>query len=122
MLFSSDVVSHSGGGMRDAHLGDWIRALEWIESLPIETIVPGHGGICGMDVVHRQKDRILSIREAVDQFVRKGVSKAETAKDESLAQRFFKADSSRGEYWLQQCRETFREGISRVYDKIMRGN
>lgn len=118
VLFSSDVVSHTGGGMRDAHLGDWIRALEWIESLPIETIIPGHGDICGMDVVRRQKERLVTIREAVADLVKKGLTKAETAADESLAQRFFRADASRGEYWLQQRKDTFRVGLERVYDEV----
>jgi cyclase len=118
VLFSSDVVSHTGGGMRDAHLGDWIKALEWIESLPIQTIVPGHGDICGMDVVHRQKERMITIRGAVADLAKKGLTKAETVADESLAKRFFKVDHSRGEYWFKQRQETFRDGISRVYDEV----
>jgi cyclase len=118
VLFSSDVVSHTGGGMRDAHLGDWIKALEWIESLPIQTIVPGHGDICGMEVVHAQKDRMITIRGAVADLAKKGLSKAETVADESLAKRFFKVDHSRGEYWFKQRQETFRDGISRVYDEV----
>jgi glyoxylase-like metal-dependent hydrolase (beta-lactamase superfamily II) len=118
VLFASDVVSHTGGGMRDAHLGDWIKALEWIESLPIQTIVPGHGDICGMDVVHRQKERMITIRGAVADLVKKGLTKAETVADESLTKRFFKVDHSRGEYWFKQRQETFRDGISRVYDEV----
>jgi cyclase len=118
VLFSSDVVSHTGGGMRDAHLGDWIKALEWIEGLPIDTIVPGHGDVCGMDVVHRQKERMITIRGAVAELAKKGLTKAETVADASLEQRFFKADHSRGEYWFKQRQETFREGISRIYDEV----
>ena len=118
VLFSSDVVSHTGGGMRDAHLGDWIKALEWIESLPIQTIVPGHGDICGMDVVHAQKERMITIRGAVADLAKKGLTKTETVEDESLAKRFLRVDHSRGEYWFKQRQETFREGISRVYDEV----
>ena len=118
VLFSSDVVSHTGGGMRDAHLGDWIKALEWIESLPIDTIVPGHGDVCGMDVVRAQKERMITIRGAVADLAKKGLTKTETIENESLAKRFFKVDHSRGEYWFKQRQETFREGISRVYDEV----
>jgi len=118
VLFSSDVVSHTGGGMRDANLGDWIRALEWIETLPIDTIVPGHGDVCGMDVVHKQKERMITIRGAVADLAQKGLSKDETLSDESLEKRFFTVDNSRGEYWLKQRRQTFRDGISRVYDEV----
>jgi cyclase len=118
VLFSSDVVSHTGGGMRDAHLGDWIKALEWIESLPIDTIVPGHGDVCGMEVVHQQKERMIVIRGAVAELVKKGLTRDETITDESLAKRFFRVDTSRGEYWFKQRQETFRDGISRVYDEV----
>ena len=118
VLFSSDVVSHTGGGMRDANLADWIRALEWIESLPVDTIVPGHGDVCGMDVVHQQKERMITIRGAVADLVQKGLTKDEALTNESLEKRFFKVDTSRGEYWLKQRRETFRDGISRVYDEV----
>jgi cyclase len=118
VLFSSDCVSHTGGGMRDANLGDWIRALEWIETLPVDTIVPGHGDICDMDVVHAQKDRMITIRGAVADLVKKGLTKTETVEDETLSKRFFKVDHSRGEYWFKQRQETYREGISRVYDEV----
>lgn len=117
VLFSSDVVSHQGGGMRDANLGEWIRALEWIESLPVETIVPGHGAICGKDVVARQKERLAAIKGAMEEVVRKGLSKADAAEHESF-QKFFRADASRGEYWLQQRKDTFRVGLERVYDEV----
>ena len=103
--------------MRDANLGEWIRALEWIESLPVKTIVPGHGDICGKDVVTRQKERMISIKGMMEEALKKGLSKDETIEDESF-QKFFQADTSRGEYWLQQRKETFRVGLERVCDEV----
>ena len=117
VLFSSEVVSHQRGGMRDANPGEWIRALEWIESLPVETIVPGHGDICGKDVVARQKERMVAIKGTMEEVVSKGLSKADAVEDESF-QKFFRVDTSRGEYWLQQRKDTFRVGLERVYDEV----
>ncbi len=117
VLFSSDVVSHQGGGMRDANVAEWIRALDWIESLPVETIVPGHGDVCGKEVAKRQKDRMVAIRGAMEVLVKKSLTKAEAVEDASL-QKFFRSDSSRGEYWLQQRKDTFRVGMERVYDEV----
>ena len=57
-------------------------------------------------------------RGAVADLVKKGLTKIETIEDESLAKRFFKVDHSRGEYWFKQRQETFRDGISRVYDEV----
>ena len=118
ILFSSDLVFHSGGGLRDAHIGDWIKALDWITSLPIDTIVPGHGDVCGVDVAHGHKERLTIIRDAVAEVVQKGRGRTETIEDAGLAERFFKADRSRGEYWFKQRQETFREGIARIYDEV----
>ena len=49
--------------------------------------------------------------------VKKGLSKEEAVEDKSF-QKFFRADTSRGEYWLQQRKETFQIGLERVYDEV----
>ena len=122
IIFSSDVVVNTGGGggggMRDAHLGDWIKALEWIEKLPVQTIIPGHGDVCGMDLVRLQRQRMVDVLGSVSELVKKGFTKDETVTDASLERRFFQADASRGEYWMKQRQESFREGIARVYDEV----
>ncbi|MCB4770404.1 MBL fold metallo-hydrolase [Ancylobacter sp. Lp-2] len=118
ILFASDVVNARGGGMGDAHLGDWIRALEWIETLDVHTIVPGHGDVCDMEVVRRQRERMVTIKGAVADLIGKGLSRSEAMTDAKLESQFFHADTSRGEYWLKQRRETFQKGISRIYDEV----
>ena len=71
-----------------------------------------------MDVVRAQKERMITIRGAVADLVKKGLGRTETIEDESLAKRFFKPDHSRGEYWFKQRQQTFRDGIARIFDEV----
>ena len=121
VLFSGDVVINGpSAGMRDANLGEWIRALEWVESLPIDTIVPGHGEICGKEVAVELKGRLSDILGGMEEIVNAGIEKAAAVVHSSF-DKFFHADTTRGEYWLQQRKETFQAGLERVYDEIIDG-
>ena len=118
VLFSGDVVINGpSAGMRDANMGEWIEALAWVESLPIDTIVPGHGEICGKEVATSLRERLTTIRGSMEELVGKGLGKEEALEDKVFEQ-FFHADASRGDYWFQQRKETFRAGLERVYAEV----
>ncbi len=58
VLFSSDVmINEPGAGMRDANLTGWIAALEWMETLPIDHVVPGP-----RRSLHRRRGEALQAR------------------------------------------------------------
>ncbi len=118
VLFSGDVVIDSPTpGMRDAHVGQWLKALAWVEALPVDRIVPGHGEVCGKEVPRRLRDYLSGVREAMAKLVREGRTKAEAAADAAF-EKFFHGDASRGAYWLQQRKDTFREGLERLYEEL----
>jgi len=120
VLFAGDVViEERNPGMGDANLRQWINALEWIEDLPVEHIVPGHGEICGMEVVRRLKEYFQMIWKDMENMVRVGRTKAEAVASDSFGKLFW-ADTSRGAYWLQQRKDSFRKGLERVYDEVKR--
>jgi len=119
VLFSGDVVINgTSAGMRDANVGEWIRALEWVESLSIDTIVPGHGEICGKEVATELRERLSEIKGEMEKIIEEGIEK-ENAIVHTSFDKFFHADTTRGEYWLQQRKETFQAGLERVYDEII---
>ena len=118
ILFAGDVViNEPAPGMRDANTAEWIAALTWIENLPVETIVPGHGEICGKEVVRGLINRFEGMRGIMKQLIQSGRSKTEAVQNDSF-EKFFFADASRGNYWLQQRKATFREGLERLYDEV----
>ena len=119
VLFSGDVVINgASAGMRDANVGEWIRALEWVESLSNDTIVPGHGEICGKEVATELRERLSEIKGGMEKIIEEGIEKENAIVDTSF-DKFFHADTTRGEYWLQQRKETFQAGLERVYDEII---
>lgn len=121
ILFAGDVVINDPcPGMRDANVAQWLQALSWIEELDIGTIVPGHGDVCGKAVVRGLKDRLIGMRETMERLMHEGRTKAQAVADSSFEKYFF-ADSSRGAYWLQQRKDTFREGLERLYDEVKGG-
>ncbi len=120
VLFGGDVVIDSPcPGMREANAGQWIRALEWIEALPVDRIVPGHGEVCGKEVVRRLKQYLSDVRETMRKCVRAGRAQSEAVKDPSF-ERFFWTDTSKGAYWAEQRKETFRKGLEKLYEEVKR--
>ncbi len=118
VVFTSDVViEEPNPGMRDASLRQWINGLEWIEGLPVEKVVPGHGEVCGKEVVRRLKGYFQMIWGDMERLVREGKTKAEAVSFEGF-QKLFWADTSRGNYWVQQRRNTFRTGLEKAYDEV----
>jgi cyclase len=117
VLFSGDVVINGpSAGMRDANLGEWMEALLWVEGLDLETIVPGHGEICGKEVARSLRDRLGDILGNMKRLVAEGKDKDEAVADPYF-EKYFHGDASRGEYWLQQRKDTFREGLERAYSE-----
>ncbi len=118
VLFPGDLVIESPcPGMRDANVGQWIQTLEWIEDLPVEHIVPGHGEVCGKEGVRRLRRYLMDIRETMERLVRAGRPKAEAVVDGSF-EKFFWADTSRGTYWVEQRKDTFRRGLETLYEEV----
>lgn len=118
VLFASDVVLNTPSqGLRDADINQWIDALAWVEALPVDIIVPGHGDVCDQAVVRRLKSRLEELKHTMQTYIQSGYSKTEAIR-ESAFDKYFFADTSKGELWLRQRRETFRNGLARVYDQL----
>jgi cyclase len=121
VLFGSDVVMDTPcPGMRDASVGQWLKALEWAEGLPIDHIVPGHGEICGKELVRKLKGYFSELQEVMRRVVQTGLPKAEAVVDRSF-EKFFWAETSRGTYWVEQRKDTFRRGLETLYDEVKTG-
>lgn len=121
VLFSGDIVINGPSpGMRDANAADWLAALDWVEGLSVETIVPGHGEICGMEAVRRLRDYIGGMRADMAALVEKGMDRGDAVR-EDVFDKYFESDDSRGAYWSQQRKDTFRAGLERLYDEVRAG-
>ena len=58
----------------DCDLDRWIALLGRVLSLDADTVVPGHGDVCSLKDVEAFRDLLASLREAVQQALRSGLS------------------------------------------------
>ena len=117
VLFSGDVmINEAGPGMRDASINEWIGALEWMEALPVDHIVPGHGEVCTVREVRDLKEQFIEIRGIMRGLVRAGRGQTEAAADPKF-EKFFWSDTTRGPSWVEGRRVTFRKGLEKLYEE-----
>lgn len=115
VIFSSDIViNEPGPGMRDATLSVWIDALHWIETLPVDHVVPGHGEVCTLRDVAALRERLEDLQGHMHDVVREGWDMATAVADTRFETHFW-ADTSRGPSWIASRRLTFQKGLERVY-------
>jgi len=78
---------------QDVSYFGWIRALDTFARLPIKTVVPAHGDLGEVDLLHRQRDFIADMWKQVKQGLKAGKSSAELKKTVQLTQHgIFAAD------------------------------
>jgi cyclase len=119
LIFASDIVINEPcPGLRDANVREWIDALAYIEGMSAEIVVPGHGPVGGMKEVGQLKGYLSEVLGLMAEMAKAGRSK-EAAVSDAAFDKFFWADPSRGEFWLQQRKDTFRGGLERVYDEAV---
>ncbi len=85
VLFAGDVLFIGGHPILwEGPAGNWIRALERIEELDPEVIVPGHGPITDKDGVKRLKDYFVELSTEVERRFEAGIGPVEAARDLEL--------------------------------------
>jgi cyclase len=73
VLFASDLIFEGRYPfIFDADLPGWIDALRFVEKLGAETIVPGHGSICGLAEVRRLREYLEHTRGLCGEHLSRG--------------------------------------------------
>ena len=79
VLFTGDiVVCEQHPFMGHANSKQWLQALERIRTLDVDTIVPGHGPLCGVDATASMIGYLSEARARVREFYLKGATRRET--------------------------------------------
>jgi len=98
-----------------AYFADWIKALEFMNTLDVETVVPGHGEICGKDEIGRFIDYMHALWSITADLLERGVSCEEAVgkvNDEMFGH--FEVEPAR----LEAARTMFDQGTERLYREI----
>ena len=116
VLMSGDnITSASHPYKGHACFADWIRALDYMHTLDVDTVVPGHGETCGRDEIKRFSDYMLRLWDSTAELIRGGVSRDEVVRkisDEMFGH--FKTEPDR----LEGAKMMFDLGTKRLYEEI----
>jgi cyclase len=58
---------------RSAHLGGWIAALDTLQAMDLDTVVPGHGAISTRRELGAMREYLAAVRDAVIPYAREGL-------------------------------------------------
>jgi cyclase len=85
LLFSGDVIFNGGTPFAlGGSVGGWLAALERIEALGAERIVPGHGPVCGPEVIGDVRAYLHFIQETAKRGMEAGTPPLELAQSLDL--------------------------------------
>ena len=87
VLLSGDViVNQITPNFRDANLKEWINALGEVQTLPIKSIVPGHGPVMGKLEAAAMHKRMSSLYAGIEAGVKEGLTDSEIRKKLDLTE------------------------------------
>ena len=114
VLFTGDVVfNNMHPSMTQAETKQWLAALTSLRKMNVETLVPGHGSVCGKEATRPLSEYIRDLRAMVRRSFQAGRSKSETSS--SVISEFLSAfaydESERDRVRLQ-----VKGGSDRIYD------
>ncbi len=103
--------------MAQANSREWLAALNLIQELAPDKIVPGHGQPCTVTDIKRLAGYISKMRDGVTRCLEAGLDKAETKKAliEEMVQQF-EVPSTR----KSKIESQINSGINRVYRELQR--
>ncbi len=85
VVFTGDLLFIDGTPVLWAGpIGNWIRACEWIASLDVDCVVPGHGPVCERSRALEVRDYLLFVRDESRKRHDAGLSAADAARDIDL--------------------------------------
>jgi cyclase len=87
ILFTGDLVVNGAAPFifPYADIENWEKILAEFETLPVSTIVPGHGAVCGPQQIGVMKDYVSFTNAKVTQCVKVGMSMEETIEQAKYA-------------------------------------
>ena len=108
LLFSGDIIFNGGTPFAlGGSVAGWMVALERIEALGAETVVPGHGAVCGPELIAEVRAYLEFVQEVAGRGFEKGTPPLELADGLDL-----------GRFAHLHDRERLVPNIHRVYSEL----
>ena len=80
-VFTGDIVfAHAHPIIWAGPVSNWVRACDAILGMEVETVVPGHGPLCGLEVVNELRGYLVYLEEQARRSFAAGLSREEAAR------------------------------------------
>lgn len=117
VLFAGDSIFNDLlPNMSEADTARWLRVLEMIEKMDVETIVPGHGHPCNKKALNKLSQYILELRNEVASLVKKGHIRDEVVSTVNMTS-FFPIDNDLG-WTKERVHDWSKDNTGRVFDEL----
>jgi glyoxylase-like metal-dependent hydrolase (beta-lactamase superfamily II) len=80
------MVNKVTPNFRDANLKEWINALRDVQTLPVKTIVPGHGPLMSKQDAAAMYQRMSSLYDGIAEGIKAGLTDSEIRKKLDLTE------------------------------------
>ena len=115
VLFTGDtMVSNCHPYKGQANFRQWIVALEKLQTIDVDVIVPGHGEVCGVEEATRMLDYFRQMWDRVASLRREGYDKEEVVRRTNDLVAFFPVEPGSE----ADASMMFDEGTARLYDEM----
>jgi cyclase len=117
LMAGDNITSATHPYKGHACFADWIEALEYMNTLDVETVIPGHGETCGPDEIARFIEYMKRLWKVTAESMRAGLSCDDTVRrvaDQMFGH--FETDAAR----LEAAKMMFDLGTKRLYREIER--
>jgi cyclase len=87
LLFSGDLIFHGGTPfMLQGSIAGALTALEMLKGLAAQTIVPGHGAVCGPEAIDNMTSYLRFVQDLARQGREAGLTPLQAAQDTDLGE------------------------------------
>ena len=101
--------------MGQGNIAQWISTLTWMKDLDVDTLVPGHGEICGKDEIDRLLEYLPSLRNLIADLIKKGLEvEGITIEALNMTSGFYKIDPE----MLEETKMLLAASIPNLYSQI----
>lgn len=116
VLFCGDNVCTVGiPALRESYPRQWLEALDLMESLEFEILVPGHGKIGDKDSLRHFRQELLDLFEEVENAIARGLSRDDVIREITYE------DQVHAEYPPSEIfAKHVKMSIGRVYDELVK--
>lgn len=104
-----------------ANIRQWIEALGLMRRLEIDTIIPGHGDLCGKDELERCLHYFLELWSIVEGLVEQQVPREEVVLEvhRRMIDFYEMNEEMEGKARIQGLKDVFDMGTERLYEEVL---